>query len=243
MAHAACQRVVLLSCGSFNPPTIMHLRMFELARDYLHQLGRYEVIGGVISPVHDAYGKKGLAESKHRLEMVRLAVEDNPWVKLSSWEASQNTIWTRTRKVLEYHQNRLDAFFKGESSKKEEWMPDTLECNSSPVLCKLLCGADVLESFNTPGLWSTQDMTTITKEHGIVAITRAGNDPLKSIHLSDSLFENLKNIFVVREWVPNEISSTEVRRARSRGQSVRYLVPDAVIRSLSQVCENASKEQ
>ena len=31
--------VVLLSCGSFNPPTIMHLRMFELAADALRRVG------------------------------------------------------------------------------------------------------------------------------------------------------------------------------------------------------------
>lgn len=27
--------VLLVACGSFNPPTIMHLRMFELAADAL----------------------------------------------------------------------------------------------------------------------------------------------------------------------------------------------------------------
>ena len=30
----------------------------ELARDSLNGTGRYEVVGGVISPVNDAYGKK-----------------------------------------------------------------------------------------------------------------------------------------------------------------------------------------
>lgn len=29
---------VLLSCGSFNPPTMMHLRMFEVARSTLQQV-------------------------------------------------------------------------------------------------------------------------------------------------------------------------------------------------------------
>lgn len=32
--------VVLLACGSFNPITNMHLRLFELAKDYLHETGR-----------------------------------------------------------------------------------------------------------------------------------------------------------------------------------------------------------
>ena len=36
--------VVLVSCGSFNPPTHMHLRMFELARDYLAQVHTFNVV-------------------------------------------------------------------------------------------------------------------------------------------------------------------------------------------------------
>lgn len=232
MAGSIRQRVILLSCGSFNPPTIMHLRMFELARDYLHNAGRFQVIGGVISPVHDAYGKMGLAESKHRLEMVRLALTDNSWVKLSTWEAERQKGWTRTRKVLDYYQSCLNKYVNGESQIKEEWMPDNLEPKSSPVICKLLCGADVLESFNIPDLWTQDDMQAITRVYGIVAITRSGNDPLKSIHNSDALFENQRNISVVREFVPNEISSTEVRRAVRRGQSVKYIVVDAVIEYL-----------
>jgi nicotinamide mononucleotide adenylyltransferase len=36
--HPERRPVVLLSCGSFNPPTIMHLRMFDLAADALAQV-------------------------------------------------------------------------------------------------------------------------------------------------------------------------------------------------------------
>lgn len=32
------EAAVLVSCGSFNPPTNMHLRMFELAKDALQQV-------------------------------------------------------------------------------------------------------------------------------------------------------------------------------------------------------------
>uniref|UniRef100_A0A672Z398 Nicotinamide/nicotinic acid mononucleotide adenylyltransferase 2 n=1 Tax=Sphaeramia orbicularis TaxID=375764 RepID=A0A672Z398_9TELE len=49
--------VILLSCGSFNPITKGHIHMFEKAREYLHKTGRFIVIGGIISPVHDSYGK------------------------------------------------------------------------------------------------------------------------------------------------------------------------------------------
>ena len=34
MAASSAQRVIFLACGSFNPPTNMHLRLFELARDH-----------------------------------------------------------------------------------------------------------------------------------------------------------------------------------------------------------------
>ena len=34
------------------------LHFAELAHDWLHSTGKYAVEGGIISPVHDAYGKK-----------------------------------------------------------------------------------------------------------------------------------------------------------------------------------------
>ena len=72
----ASNRVVLLLCGSFSPITNLHLRMLgepqvqlsvcfhwltllaELARDWLQRNSKCCVTRGIISPVHDAYGKK-----------------------------------------------------------------------------------------------------------------------------------------------------------------------------------------
>lgn len=94
---------------------------------------------------------------------------------------------------------------------------------------KLLCGADVLESFGVPNLWKTDDIEEIVSNHGIVCITRCGCDPEKFINQSDLLYKHRENIHVVREWVTNEISATHVRRSLRRGQSVRYLLPDPVV--------------
>ncbi|MEQ2211598.1 Nicotinamide/nicotinic acid mononucleotide adenylyltransferase 2 [Xenoophorus captivus] len=58
MTETSKTHVILLSCGSFNPITKGHIHMFEKAREYLHQTGRFIVIGGIISPVHDSYGKQ-----------------------------------------------------------------------------------------------------------------------------------------------------------------------------------------
>nr|XP_043626968.1 nicotinamide/nicotinic acid mononucleotide adenylyltransferase-like isoform X2 [Erigeron canadensis] len=57
--------VVLVSTGSFNPPTFMHLRLFELARDALDSKG-FHVVGGYMSPVNDAYNKKANQSSFQR---------------------------------------------------------------------------------------------------------------------------------------------------------------------------------
>jgi nicotinamide mononucleotide adenylyltransferase len=46
-------KVILLACGSFNPPTILHLRMFEAARDFLRLKFECDVVEGIISPVAD----------------------------------------------------------------------------------------------------------------------------------------------------------------------------------------------
>uniref|UniRef100_A0A0E0ER42 Uncharacterized protein n=1 Tax=Oryza meridionalis TaxID=40149 RepID=A0A0E0ER42_9ORYZ len=56
---------VLVATGSFNPPTYMHLRMFEMAKDELQQRG-YCVLGGYMSPVNDAYKKEAMQKSYQR---------------------------------------------------------------------------------------------------------------------------------------------------------------------------------
>ena len=60
------QPIVLVACGSFSPVTYLHLRMFEMAVDYVHLNTDFEVIGGYMSPVSDQYKKPGLLGAHHR---------------------------------------------------------------------------------------------------------------------------------------------------------------------------------
>ncbi|CAG0917582.1 unnamed protein product [Notodromas monacha] len=245
-------QVVLLACGSFNPPTIMHLRMFvyyifkhflvELARDYLHRVGKHTVIGGMLSPVHDDYGKKDLVNADHRRQMLKRALETSTWLHLSSWESTQNS-WQRTRQVLNYHQFEVDKTLEESKLHQKQgsrlkspfsWLLKTaaLAANGNgfePVKVKLLCGADLLESFHIPGLWSDEDVKEIVGGFGLVVITRHGSDAAQAIYKSDLLTKYEGNIDIVTEWITGDISSTKIRRCIRRGESVKYLVPDSVI--------------
>ncbi|XP_060807038.1 nicotinamide/nicotinic acid mononucleotide adenylyltransferase 3 isoform X1 [Amyelois transitella] len=249
-------KVVLMACGSFSPPTYMHLRMFEIARDYLQSLGA-TVVGGIMSPVHDAYGKKDLVAAHHRIAMLKLALRSSSWIKVSEWE-SQQSGWTRTRLSMQYHQDTINAHATLSTLNVTEppsWLPDdVINVNNmsasmdepdnlmeklngnrnEQVTVKLLCGADLLESFATPGLWADEDLETIVGRHGLVVVTRAGCDPGKFIYESDMLYKHRHNVVMVTNYVANEVSSTVIRRLLRRSESAKYLTDDAILSYIRQ---------
>nr|XP_033777608.1 nicotinamide/nicotinic acid mononucleotide adenylyltransferase 1-like isoform X1 [Geotrypetes seraphini] len=290
------KNVVLLACGSFNPITNMHLRLFELARDHLHATGKYSVIKGIISPVGDGYMKKGLIDAHHRVVMAQLATKDSNWLDVDAWECQQKT-WMETVRVLRHHRDKIglnEAFKKdsnfsdtnlqkrkrrrslrdsvGSSESKSLWpnkgskssgieteksstvLPKSRKASldtfnseqtkrasrkmsdsGSPEL-KLLCGADLLESFAVPNLWKEEDIVEILSDYGLVCISRAGSDAQKFIYELDVLWQFRRNIILVTEWIQNDISATKIRRALRRGQSVRYLLPSSVLDYIERHC-------
>ncbi|CAL8073924.1 unnamed protein product [Calicophoron daubneyi] len=340
--------LILLSCGSFNPITVMHLRMMELARDKVNHmwsvpsktcsnasfeelttpaivssnspssttdlltslnlawnLSKSEVprqqivVGGILSPVSDAYAKPGLAPASVRVELAQLACTTSDWVAVDDWESKQ-TIHSRTRVVMDRIQEKVDQLCQrlndpllessvaverssvlqhstiencdcrsgekqtiagGQAS--ESWLLNCIRkvrlsvptqsssCTSGTVKnivgtsnlsdvsptrffylrprVKLVCGADLLESFAVPNLWAPEDIEILAGEYGIICISRPQYDAARFVRGSDILSKYEDNIILVNEWCENNLSATLVRRALSRGLSVRYLVPDSAL--------------
>lgn len=59
------------------------------------------MVGGIVSPVSDGYGKQGLVLAKHRIAMAKLALQSSNWVTVDEWE-SQQPDWTETVVTMRY---------------------------------------------------------------------------------------------------------------------------------------------
>lgn len=129
--------VVLVAGGSFSPITYMHLRMFEMARDEMRlnlscpHCPRLFVVGGLLSPVSDAYNKPELAPAEHRTAMCQLAVASSDWIAVDEWEARQAQHQTTLRVLTSIEQRLANSYGK--------------------VRVMLLAGADLIRSFDVPG--------------------------------------------------------------------------------------------
>uniref|UniRef100_A0A8C2XFG3 Nicotinamide-nucleotide adenylyltransferase n=1 Tax=Cyclopterus lumpus TaxID=8103 RepID=A0A8C2XFG3_CYCLU len=234
--------LVLLACGSFNPITNQHMRLFELARDHMHSTGKYQVVGGIVSPVSDGYGKQGLVLARHRIAMAKLALQSSNWVTVDEWE-SQQPDWTATAVTMRCTTSELLIMAilysqnKSLTLRLSRRLPHCLTPPPPSGPCpqvKLLCGADFLETFRIPGLWQDDHVEEVVGRFGLVCVSRGGLEPERAVHVSDTLSRHRQNIFLVREWVRNETSATEVRRALRRDLSVKYLIPDSVIEYIHQ---------
>ncbi|XP_046917989.2 nicotinamide mononucleotide adenylyltransferase [Dermatophagoides farinae] len=213
------EKVMILGCGSYNPLTFMHLRMFELARDFLIKKGTYEIVGGIISPVNDRYEtKKYLAPAKHRIEMIRIALMKTlfgrtSWLRLDEWECRQDH-WCRTLDVIRHHHQMLN------------------KDNNETIRLMLICGSDMFDSFNVPNLWHDNDIETIIQDYGLLVIVRDSSDPWKTLRNSSKSHLLLKyesNIHIIEQKVPNAVSSSYIRDAIAKNESIRYLTDDSII--------------
>jgi len=224
--NGSSPNLVFVACGSFNPITFMHLRLFEQAKDYANIHG-FNVVGGYISPVSDAYKKKGLISAIHRAKMCELAVESSDWIMIDKWESSQKEYQT-TLPVLEHFSACLNS--QRNLKKGEENNNDKSKQKEENVQVKLVCGGDLLESMNTPGVWAPEDIRDIVSKYGIFVLERTGTDIAAVVYNNDILFKYQTNIHIMKQTITNDISATKVRQSIQRNLSIKYLTPDGVVK-------------
>lgn len=227
--------VALVSCGSFSPPSLMHLRMFEMAADAVELNGlcrdpdhcgdpataRTVCIGGFLSPVNDAYGKSSLVDAEHRVRMCERSVESSDLIAVDTWECKQAEYFPSLPVLVHFRTNVRNIVAQS--------LPEGVSIDDVNVQVLMLCGTDLLESFNTPGVWAAQDIRDIVGQFGLVCIERDGTDGAKMVFENDVLYEHRHNIEFVRQWIPNDLSSTKIRQFARRGMSMKYLAADGVI--------------
>lgn len=217
--------VVLLLCGNFNPISNMHLRMFEIAKDYLTDIG-YSVYRGMLSLYQNVGTQENLASVEHRIKMIKYALSSSTWVQLSSWHCEKFDIPTISN-LLQQHQTRFDFLYKN-SEHNSNGIERLSSDNGSKIVVKWLCGADILSYLQNAE--PVSELHHILLNHGVVVISRAGFDVENIIYENDILWNHRKNIFVIKDQFENQISSRKIRKAVARGQSVKYLVNDTVER-------------
>ena len=79
--------------------------------------------------------------------------------RVDSWESEQDG-WKRTREILSHLQGKVSAEYKGNCvlSLLHLVYYLTILLPDQSVTIKMLCGADLLESFSKPGLWASEDV-------------------------------------------------------------------------------------
>jgi nicotinate-nucleotide adenylyltransferase len=187
--------------GTFNPIHHGHLIVARAAKEALG-LDRLLLMPNARSPLRM---QEALADAKDRLEMVRLAVAEEPGLEACDLEVSR----------------------EGTS-----YLVDTLaELRSIYPASELtfLMGVDSLDTFDR---WREVDrIVTLAK---IVVLPRPGGKAACTLADLEKRATALQGKIQLREAGPHiDISATEIRERLRQGKSIRYLVPDAVAEYIS----------
>ncbi len=199
--------------GTFNPPHIGHLRLAEETA-CVHGLERILFIP-CYTPPHKTHGE--IAAPFDRLEMTRIACEDNRGFEVSDMEiARQDTSYTVvTLEILKQTRDCECYFIIGTDSLAEihTWK----ECTRLFSLSNFICVQRPAHPFRQT--WSRVP-------EAIRSRFRARGDRL---YHGDG-----ETVLIPSEVVGLDVSSTRIRNLLKESKSIRYLVPESVRRYIAQ---------
>jgi len=188
--------------GTFNPIHNGHLITARAAKEALG-LDRLLLMPNTRSPLRMS---EPLADAAERLEMVRLAVKDEPGLEVCDLEVRREgtSFLVETLRLL------------------QEMHPDT------PLT--FLMGVDSLETFDR---W--KEVERIVEMVRVAVMPRPGSDARSALKALEERTPALTGkILLLKQGPQIEISATDIRKRIKAGKSVSYLVPDAVDAYLKQ---------
>ncbi|KAL8286764.1 hypothetical protein RQP46_004292 [Phenoliferia psychrophenolica] len=238
-AIGSLKPLVLVACGSYSPPTFLHLRMFEMARDHARANG-FAVVGGFLSPVNNGYSHKKLPPAEHRVAMCELACQDSDWIGVDSWEAL-GPVYRPTAQVLDHFNQEINIARGGVEVVITDEQTGERRVERRQARIMLLAGSDLILTMSEPGVWKERDLHHILGLYGAYIIERSESEIDQSIFHSSSVHSRTPlalyrdNIAFVQQLVRNDVSSTKIRLFLKKGLSVMYLLPTAVIAYINQV--------
>lgn len=197
--------------GTFDPVHLGHLRAAEEIREEL-SLNRIFFIPAAIPPHKD---ETHITPSRHRLEMLKLAVRENPHFEICDYELRKKST-SYTVDTLRY----LNTTYPGSEF-------------------YFIVGNELFSEIET---W--KEYKELFKLSNFAVITRPGYRDECSAKLPLALkndfsyYKEKENVILYKDQNSKfiaftkirglEISSTEIRRYVNCGRSVKYLVPSAV---------------
>ncbi len=192
---AAEKKRVGIMGGTFDPIHIGHLVIAEAARE---QLALSEVIFiPAAQPPHKA-GRE-VAPAGHRLHLVQLATESNPFFRVLDVEMKRegpSYSYDTLRALVETHGESTDFYF--------------------------IVGGDEMNTILT---WHRiSELFALCR----FAAARRQGAPLSLLEVRERLGEEVLARIHSVQAPELEISSTDIRRRLREGRSIRYLVPEKV---------------
>lgn len=186
--------------GSFNPLHIGHLIIAEHIRDEFH-LEKVLFIPAK-KPPHKV--DKDMADARHRYNMVKIAIDDNPFFELSDLEIN--------RDGFSYTADTLLAVRNQYPGKK----------------IFFLCGADSV--VNLPTWYHIDD---IFKNAEMIVAGRKNTSNDEWMNMVKDFTGRYHAKFHISNVPFIEFSSTQIRERIQNGLSIRYMVPEGVGRYIT----------
>jgi len=199
------RKVVLIATGAFCPLHTMHVRMLELAKEYLETEHHMNILAGFLSPSHDSYVAPKLRhqgttfiEAVHRVAMIKEVTKNSSWISQFAWEVAQPSFMDFPSVV-----QKLESIIDKRCSNVEVFYT---------------CGADLA--------WHSKLYKGKSYyPFGIVAMGRSG-EYIKFKNVTFGLD------FYLVEKEMRDLSSTEMRTRIMKGQSIDDLTFVEVIQYL-----------